>query len=263
MMGGGTTEESGNGAAGDSVVSVRHADGSISISMPMIAHDAESAARFCEQWVIEAGRFKIKAGRISLADKKFINKARAETVVSNIVLKSIWLQKLPDLVALPIVYIKTYFGFIAKARLEADIVRKASEGKELVLCLLFLEAPADFLETRVSVGLTVYPLETGYEFKGTDHTGTYKNYTDLSKKIVEWGCPDVNEWPLDSREILDGVSEEDLCNTVFPLSIMRQVSAEMKKNDAKFKVMIIYESQIGRFVKEIDADTLKKIGIIE
>lgn len=262
-MGDGITEELENGTTGDSVVGVRRTDGSISISMPMIAHDAESAARFCEQWVVEAGRFRVKAGRISLGDKKFINKARAVTIVSDIVFKNIWLQKLPDLIALPILYIKTYFGFIAKANVEADITRKASEGKELVLYLRFSEAPADFWETRVSVGLTAYPLEPGYEFKGTDHAGIYKNYTDLSNKMVEWGCPDINEWPLDSREILDDVSEEDLRNTVFPLSIMRQVSAEMKKNDVKFKTLIIYESQIGRFAQEIDADTLKKLGIIE
>jgi hypothetical protein len=124
--------------------------------------------------------------------------------------------------------------------------------------MLFLEK-----ERQVAVGLTAYPLRDGYEFKGKDQTNAYKDFKDISKEVVEWGCPDFSQWPLGAIGCLGGVSEDDLYEIIFPLVIMRQLSVEMKKNNARFRVMIIYESQIGRFVTEIDSDTLKKLGIIE
>ena len=119
-------EEQEEMTGGDTVVSTRSVDGSISIGLPMIAYDAESAARFCGQWVVKAKQLETKALAINLADKKFINKARMETIVSSIIYGSALIQNLPSFLAIPVIYIKTYFRFLAKGSLEISIIKAAA-----------------------------------------------------------------------------------------------------------------------------------------
>ena len=82
-------EEQEEMTGGDTVVSTRSVDGSISIGLPMIAYDAESAARFCGQWVVKAKQLETKALAINLADKKFINNRNFYALKIGMLIKNI------------------------------------------------------------------------------------------------------------------------------------------------------------------------------
>ncbi|HRZ51083.1 MAG TPA: hypothetical protein P5080_03535 [Candidatus Paceibacterota bacterium] len=250
--------------SGDTVLYTRYADGRISLNPMMVERDAKSSAEFLAQWLERAGTFKEKAAASSLASKEFIDELRFEAAMTAAFLGTSWAERLPENLMLAVMFVKSLLAYLRKVRLEKKLVKEAAAGKEMILFARFREMPDWSWKEQtmvVSVGVTAYPLAAGYSFKGKDKTGRFKTSEDIERKVAEWVCPMVIYWPWEQQKLLDGVAEDDLTEIIFPLVVMREMAAELKRNNAGFKAMLIYESQTGRQTLDLERGTLSQLGI--
>lgn len=258
--------ETGATAGQDTVVYTRYADGRISLNPVTVEFDANNAAEFLAKWLKRAGALKDQAAAISLASKEFTDATRFEAVMTAVYLRTPWIENWPEKLFIGIMLVKVALAYIGRYRLERSLVKDVIAGKEIILFTRFREMPNWSWIDRtmiVSVGTTAYPLASGYSFNGKDETGRFTVSQDIEGKLAEWACPPISQWPWELQKMLDDVSEDDLLKIIFPLASMKKIADELASHNAKFKVMAIYESRIGRQAHEIGEEALAQLGIIK
>ena len=250
-------------AGGDTVISTRSRDGSVSFTPAGMLLHFDSAETSLDSWLLKASENKEAMLRIDLAKRpKIFKEARCAAIVKIAELESGKYFGLPLVLGLGIYLVKVAIGFLGiLGTNESGLIKQAQrKHKTLSLFIRLIESSEGFLEECSLAGFSAKLLPEGREFKGIDETGTYRPFTDLKKDTLEFALPDdVSGVMQDEIHLLDVPIES--IETVFMLALAKDMIAEMRKRDIGFEFFLIFEDDACRLIREIDKNELRELGL--
>lgn len=245
----------------DTVISVSNADGSVSITPAGMEMHQRSAKEQIDSWLLKAEAAKDLVSRIDLGkESKILMKARFAVKHKQMLAKG---YKMPLAIGLVYVLVKGMMVFFGALTANiAGMVKDAQKKSEPLFVFIRIFEDLSFGESFVAAGLTAQNLEKGYEFKGEDKTGAYRQITDLGEKTFEWTFPDnLKVKELDKILFFDAVKRFNTgaAQAVFPMAVLRCLVVALRASGIEFRAFLMHEDEVGRLIVPMDKETLERL----